>query len=196
MSHFCPTRLHLFGAQKAESGSYLPSTRAKAHRTSTCFLNLGWTALFTHTPPPPHQHHKALPQALSTSVPTRHSMGKEQELCQGSTAGSISATAQPAKLEQECPDPWHGLTSASTSLLPPSTSQEPLPKPLGTGLGQCIPLSWVEVPTSSPRSKDAIFLESVLVAQQFLTLCDPMECSIPRFPVLYYLLGFAQTHVH
>ena len=106
-------------------------------------------------------------------------MAKEQELCQGSTAGSISATAQPAKLEQECPDPWHGLTSASTSLLPPSTSQEPLPKPLGTGLGQRIPLSWVEVPTSPPRSEDAIFLESVLVAQQFLTLCDPMDCSTP-----------------
>ena len=29
-----------------------------------------------------------------------------------------------------------------------------------------------------------------------LTLCDPMDCSMPGFPVLYYLPEFAQTHVH
>ena len=29
-----------------------------------------------------------------------------------------------------------------------------------------------------------------------LTLCDPMDCSIPRFPVLHQLPEFAQTHVH
>ena len=28
------------------------------------------------------------------------------------------------------------------------------------------------------------------------TLCDPMDCSTPGFPVLQYLLEFAQTHVH
>ena len=28
-----------------------------------------------------------------------------------------------------------------------------------------------------------------------LTLCDPMDCSTPGFPVLYHVLGFAQTHV-
>ena len=28
-----------------------------------------------------------------------------------------------------------------------------------------------------------------------LTLCDPMNCSMPGFPVLHYLPGFAQTHV-
>ena len=27
-------------------------------------------------------------------------------------------------------------------------------------------------------------------------LCDPMDCSMPGFPVLHYLLDFAQTHVH
>ena len=27
-------------------------------------------------------------------------------------------------------------------------------------------------------------------------LCDPMNCSMPGFPVLHYLLEFAQTHVH
>ena len=29
-----------------------------------------------------------------------------------------------------------------------------------------------------------------------LTLCNPMDCSTPGFPVLYHLLEFAQTHVH
>ena len=28
------------------------------------------------------------------------------------------------------------------------------------------------------------------------TLCDPMDCSTPAFPVLHYLPEFAQTHVH
>ena len=28
------------------------------------------------------------------------------------------------------------------------------------------------------------------------TLCDPMDCGMPGFPVLHYLLEFAQIHVH
>ena len=28
------------------------------------------------------------------------------------------------------------------------------------------------------------------------TLCDPMDCSMPGFPVLHYLLEFLQTHVY
>ena len=27
-------------------------------------------------------------------------------------------------------------------------------------------------------------------------LCDPVNCSTPGFPILHYLLEFAQTHVH
>ena len=34
------------------------------------------------------------------------------------------------------------------------------------------------------------------VTQLCLTLCDPMDCSTPGFPVLHYLSEFAQTHVH
>ena len=41
-----------------------------------------------------------------------------------------------------------------------------------------------------------LFLESCSVAQSCSTLCDPMDCSTPGFPVLYYLLEFAQAHVH
>ena len=31
------------------------------------------------------------------------------------------------------------------------------------------------------------------VAKSLLTLCDPMDCSTPGFPILHYLLEFAQT---
>ena len=34
------------------------------------------------------------------------------------------------------------------------------------------------------------------VAKPSPTLCDPMNCSMPGFLVLHYLLEFAQTHVH
>ena len=34
------------------------------------------------------------------------------------------------------------------------------------------------------------------VAQSCPTLCDPMDCSTPAFPVLHQLLELAQTHVH
>ena len=34
------------------------------------------------------------------------------------------------------------------------------------------------------------------VAQLCLTLCDPMDCSMPGFPVHHQLLELTQTHVH
>ena len=34
------------------------------------------------------------------------------------------------------------------------------------------------------------------VAQSCPTVCYPMDCSTPGFPVLHYLLELAQTHVH
>ena len=36
----------------------------------------------------------------------------------------------------------------------------------------------------------------LLVVQLCLTLCDPMDCSMPGYPVLQYLPEFAQTHIH
>ena len=32
------------------------------------------------------------------------------------------------------------------------------------------------------------------VTQSCLTLCNPMDCSMPDFPVLHYIPEFAQTH--
>ena len=34
------------------------------------------------------------------------------------------------------------------------------------------------------------------VAQSCLTLCEPMNCSMPGLPVHHQLLEFTQTHVH
>ena len=35
-----------------------------------------------------------------------------------------------------------------------------------------------------------------LVTQSCLTLCNPMDCSTPGFPVHHQLPEFTQTHVH
>ena len=48
--------------------------------------------------------------------------------------------------------------------------------------------------TKFPRTQWNIQFSSV--AQSCLTLCDPMDCSTPGFPVLHQLLELAQTHVH
>ena len=41
----------------------------------------------------------------------------------------------------------------------------------------------------------------LLVGVQSITkscqnLCDPIDCSMPAFPDLHYLLEFAQIHIH
>ena len=35
-----------------------------------------------------------------------------------------------------------------------------------------------------------------MVTQSCLILYDPMDCSMPGFPVLHYVPEFAQTHIH
>ena len=41
-------------------------------------------------------------------------------------------------------------------------------------------------------------LQSIHVSQSLspVSLCNPMDCSTPGFPVLHYLPEFAQTHIH
>ena len=36
----------------------------------------------------------------------------------------------------------------------------------------------------------------VIIVQSCLTLCNPMDCSMPGFPVLHSLPELAETHVH
>ena len=44
--------------------------------------------------------------------------------------------------------------------------------------------------------KDQDFSCCCSVAQLCPTFCDPMDCSMPGFPVLHYLLELAQTHAY
>ena len=46
---------------------------------------------------------------------------------------------------------------------------------------------------SSPSGTLVVYCS---VAKLYPTLCDPMDCSMPGFPVLHHLLELAETHVH
>ena len=51
-----------------------------------------------------------------------------------------------------------------------------------------------EIPQTSPRISQAV--QSSSVPQSYPTLCDPMDCSMPGFPVHHQLSEFTHTHVH
>ena len=57
-------------------------------------------------------------------------------------------------------------------------------------------------PKSMPLSKTSVHCKLCMavlfssVAQSCLTLCDPMDCSTPGFPVHHQLPELAQTHVY
>ena len=55
------------------------------------------------------------------------------------------------------------------------------------------------VPSKALKKIAPVFLPAsggCSVAQSCLTLCDPVDCSIPGFPVHSHLLEFVQIHVH
>ena len=58
--------------------------------------------------------------------------------------------------------------------------------PFLSGAELCPPNIHVKVPIPNCCS----------VTQPRLSLCNPMDCSMPVFPVLHHLLEFAQTHIH
>ena len=74
----------------------------------------------------------------------------------------------------------------------------------GTGGDRC-PLRYVPQGPASPTLIVSPALVSLVPETDLLlffshsvcpTLCDPMDCSTPGFPVLHSLPEFAQTHVH
>ena len=46
------------------------------------------------------------------------------------------------------------------------------------------------------RDFNTVGVQFSSVAQSCLTLCDPMDRSMPDFPVRHQLLEFTQTYVH
>ena len=49
---------------------------------------------------------------------------------------------------------------------------------------------------SSHKLCSSVVVQFSSVTQLCLTLCNPMDCSTPGFPVHHQLLEFTQTHVH
>ena len=51
-------------------------------------------------------------------------------------------------------------------------------------------------PTDLFENGQVSLVQFSLVAQSCLTLCDPMDCSMPGLPLHHQLPEFTQTHVH
>ena len=49
---------------------------------------------------------------------------------------------------------------------------------------------------TTQSKNDKIDIQFSSVTQSHPTLCDPMNCSTPGFPVHHQLPEFTQTHVH
>ena len=76
--------------------------------------------------------------------------------------------------------------SSAVTVMPLRQRMGPAPKS-GEGNG----------PRKDPKGKDEqSFAVCSSVAQLSLTLCNPMNCSTPGFPVLHQLLELAQTCIH
>ena len=68
-----------------------------------------------------------------------------------------------------------------------------LPSHRPAGQNQSGEGAWLQVGTQVP-GHDSVQFSSV--TQLCPTLCDPMDCSTPDFPVHHKLPEFTQTHVH
>ena len=58
------------------------------------------------------------------------------------------------------------------------------------------PRDWTHVSWVSCIGRWVLSVQFSSVAQSCLTLCDPVDCSMPGFPVHCQCLELAQTHVH
>ena len=56
--------------------------------------------------------------------------------------------------------------------------------------------NWLETKKETLDMELTIKWYCCSLAKSHPTLCDPMDCSMPGFPVLHYLLEFAQIHLH
>ena len=63
------------------------------------------------------------------------------------------------------------------------------------GILQARILEWVAIPFSG-RLYHCLIYQFSSVAHLCLTLCNPLDCSTPHFPVHHQLPELTQTHVH
>ena len=96
----------------------------------------------------------------------------------------------------------HCLVCASTTTQRRTDSENPPPKPSGkpsplspgTGNHSCLGIFHFASITAL-INLFWIYYCYCSVAKSCPTLCDPMDCSTPGFPVLHYFLEFVQTHL-
>ena len=93
------------------------------------------------------------------------------------------------------------------SLMGPQSSAAPFARPfppvMHDGAAWCWTVGWLTTTVGFGQHYIAFGMSHILnvadtccsVAKSFLTLCEPMSCGTPGFPVLYSLPEFAQTHV-
>ena len=62
------------------------------------------------------------------------------------------------------------------------------------GMRMCFVHLYLSVIGSFPEIQQT--LSVVVQLLNHVQLCNPMDCGTSGFPVLHYLLEFAQTHVH
>ena len=99
------------------------------------------------------------------------------------------ACQAPLSLGSSRQEYWSGLPCPPPGDLPdPGTELEPPKSPaLAGGV-------FTTEPPGKPLVHNSVQFSSV--TQSCLTLCDPMDCSMPGLPVHHQLLEFTQTHVH
>ena len=72
-------------------------------------------------------------------------------------------------------------------------------KPVGSTGSQRVGQDWVTNTFTffvTQHTSCTVYMSCCSVVQSWLTIWDPMDCSMPGLPVLHYLPEFAQTHVH
>ena len=69
---------------------------------------------------------------------------------------------------------------------------------------EIVPIPWIKLRRGGHDSSQKMVIHRSLcecifrcsVIQLCLTLCDPMDCSMPGFPALHSLSEFTKTHIH
>ena len=133
----------------------------------------------------------------------KESWGEIEEACDPEEAGWLSrerwsfkqddwSTSLSLRTHQICRLCWYGRSywkQGRCSCLP---TWQPLPRGNRTGWDSSPLWEWL-----GELSFVSFFLNQFSsVTQSCLTLCEPMDCSTPGFPVHHQLSELAQTHVH
>ena len=76
----------------------------------------------------------------------------------------------------------------------PALATEPPGKPIGT---KCVSRNAIPLSSGFHRFYEkSVIAHTAPLLLSYLRLCNPMDCSTPDFPVLHYILEFAQSHVY